>query len=652
MQLNAKIALLGVASVLVTAGALVVLAVWQSKAYNKLAQSEIDTLIHADLDHITRGVYNLVQTEDEAVQAQVDANLKVARHLLDQKGGVRLGEERIAWQAVNQFSQKSQTLHLPKLLLGGQWFGKNEDLGRRTPLVDDVTELVGETATVFQRMNDRGDMLRVATTVRTATDQRAIGTYIPAINPDGIINPVVATVLNGQTYHGRAYVVNDWYLTAYEPIVDSAGQVLGMLYVGVRQHAVAARIRHAILNTQVGKTGYVYVLEGKGISRGHYVISSKGLRDGENIWSEQDQDGRFVIQEIIDKATRLQSGRLATIRYRWQNPGESAPRWKLARLTYYEPWDWVIGTSVYEDELQAYRQLLLQGRQQMVRIMSVAAFVIILLVALIGISASWSITRPIRQMTSAAKRIIEGDLSGFVSTSSHDEIALLGQTFNHMIRELNASTESLREREEEFRGIFENALEGLYQSTLEGRFIKANPAFAVMLGYESPQALMDGITDIRHQFYVNPGDRDTLLACMHRDQKIAGFEVQCYRRDGRMIWVSISAGLHTLRGTGQRVIEGFMTDITARKQAEEALSASKDYLHEIINSVPDPLFVKNERHRWVLLNEALCEFMGRSRKSCWADPITTISPRSRRMCSGPRISSSLIRARTASTRNC
>ena len=86
-------------------------------------------------------------------------------------------------------------------------------------------------------------MLRVATTVRDAENRRATGTYIPAIQPDGTANPVIAAILGGTTYHGRAYVVNDWYLTAYEPMRDAAGHLVGMLYVGVRQQAVAERIR-------------------------------------------------------------------------------------------------------------------------------------------------------------------------------------------------------------------------------------------------------------------------------------------------------------------------------------------------------------------------------------------------------------------------
>ena len=73
MGLNAKVALLGVNSVLITAVALVALAVWQSGQYNRLAQGEVDGLIEADLDHITQGIYHLVKTENEAVQQQVDS---------------------------------------------------------------------------------------------------------------------------------------------------------------------------------------------------------------------------------------------------------------------------------------------------------------------------------------------------------------------------------------------------------------------------------------------------------------------------------------------------------------------------------------------------------------------------------------------------
>ena len=613
MRLRTKVALMGASSVLITATALVLLSVWQSGQYNTLAQSEVDVLINADLDHFTQSVNNLVRTENEAVQSQVDNNLNVAIRLLKGAGGVSLSKETTTWTATNQFTKESKSLPLPKLLVGGKWLGQNTNPAVETPIVDDVTKLVGETATIFQRMNERGDMLRVATTVQSTANERAIGTYIPAIDPDGGSNAVISTILKGNTYHGRAYVVNAWYLTAYEPIFDQAGSLAGMLYVGVKQQAVASRIRQAILQNSVGKTGYVYVLGGGGEDRGRYIISYKGERDGEDIWLNRDSDGHYVVQEIINKAITLKPGEMTTVRYRWQNQGETAPRWKVARLAYYAPWDWVIGTSVYEDELQVYSGLLKEGRIGMIRIMSFAGFLITVLIGLVGMLLTWSITRPVRQMTKVAEKIINGDLSHAVPVTSQDEIGTLARTFNLMTDKLNHSMESLSESEEKYRSIFENALEGLFQSSMDGRFLSANPALARLLGYDSPEELIAGITDIRHQFYVNPNDRDTLLAAISHHKKAFGFEVQCYRRDGRKIWVAVSARMR-FDGRGKpELIEGFITDINTRKRAEEALAESRNYLDEIINSVGDPMFVKDGQHRWVLVNNALCAFMGHTR---------------------------------------
>src|SRR5690606_19414635 len=143
--------------------------------------------------------------------------------------------------------------------VGDRWLGQNTEAAVETLVVDEVARLVGETATIFQRINERGDMIRVATTVKDAEGKRAIGTFIPADNPDGSANPVVSAILRGETYHGRAFVVNAWYLTAYEPLKDRVGNVVGMLYVGVKHQTVEARVRQAILQTTVGKTGYVFV---------------------------------------------------------------------------------------------------------------------------------------------------------------------------------------------------------------------------------------------------------------------------------------------------------------------------------------------------------------------------------------------------------
>lgn len=286
------------------------------------------------------------------------------------------------------------------------------------------------------------------------------------------------------------------------------------------------------------------------------------------------------------------------------------PRWKIARLAYYAPWDWVIGTSVYEDELQGYSNVLRDGRSQMIHFMVLAGGAITLLAGLFCLLIMWRITRPVRLMTEVADKMIEGDFDQVVPVQSGDEIGILARTFNRMNDELKRFMTGLQRSEEKYRGIVENALEGIYQSSLEGRFLSANPALAQILGYATPEELIASITDIKQQFYVHPADRDVLLEAITRERRAFGFEIQCYRKDGSVIWVAISARLRYDEGGNREVIEGFMSDITTRKQAEEVLAESRNYLDGIINSFGDPLFVKDQSHRWVLVNDAMCAMMG------------------------------------------
>ncbi len=508
LRLNIKVSLLGIGSVLITAIALLSLAVWQSGQYNTLAQNEVDSLIDADLDHITQGVYNLVQTENDAVQQQVNYNLNVARHVLANSGVVSLSEDSVIWTATNQFTNAQKRIQLPRMLIGGKWLGQNFNPHVDSAVVDEVTKLVGETATIFQRMNERGDMIRVATTIKDGAGRRAIGTYIPAFDRSGKPNPVTAAILNGKTYHGRAFVVNTWYLTAYEPIKDKAGHLLGMLYVGVKQKAVEMRVRQAILQTTVGKTGYVYVLGGRGEDRGRYIISQGGERDGEDIWGNKDTDGRYVIQDIIAKAITLHPGELTTERYLWQNPGEPVPRWKIARLAYYEPWDWVIGTSVYEDELLKYRAVLSGGRTRMTTIMGLAGLTITLLIGLAGIFVAWTIARPVGQLKEAAEIIIKGDLDHVVDVHSRDEIGALAETFNIMTVRLRQTIEGLQDTQRKLEDIIDFFPDATLVINRDGKVIAWNHAIESMTGVRAEEMLGKGNYEYALPFY---GDRRPIL---------------------------------------------------------------------------------------------------------------------------------------------
>lgn len=611
--LGVKLALLGAGSVLVTAAALVIIAIWQSGQYNNLAQKEVEYLISTDLDHISQGVYNLVYTENEAVQHQVDYNLNVASHVFTRNGDITLSRKYVNWVVTNQLSNESSEISLPRFTIGGNWIGKNDSLSEKTPIVDDVRKLVGETSTIFQRMNENGDMLRIATNVETSEKTRAIGTYIPAINPDGTANPVISDILRGQTYNGRAYVVDQWYLTAYKPLYDVNGDLVGMINVGIKHKTVEERIRHAILQTRVGKTGYVYVLGGSGEEKGKYIISNKGERDKEDIWSIRDSDGRYVIREIIESAIALKNNEMTTVRYRWQNPGESSPRWKIARIVYFAPWDWVIGISVYEDELQTYRTWLSNGRRSMVNIMGFAGIIITFVTVMICVLITLKITQPVKEMTVVAKKIMAGDLEQVIDVKNRDEIGILAGTFNLMTRKLKETLDNLTKSEMKYRGIFENAIEGLFQNGLDGSILSVNPAMARIMGYDSPEEMISNVKDVKSQLYVRPEERDILINKLNKHGKVFEFEVQLYRKNRQKIWASISARLVYSDFGTPLVIEGFVSNISARRKAEEDLEESVNYLHEIMNAVGDPLFVKDSEHKFVLVNDAMCEFIGKSR---------------------------------------
>ena len=137
----------------------------------------------------------------------------------------------------------------------------------------------------------------------------------------------------------------------------------------------------------------------------------------------------------------------------------------------------------------------------------------------------------------------------------------------------------LQRSEEKYRGIFENAVEGIYQSTPDGHFLSVNPAYAGMYGYASPQEMMGNITEIDQQLYVNPEDRKTFKEILEKNGIIKGFEAQHYKKGGDKIWVQVNAILVN-DSTGKILYNGFAEDITKQKIAENEREALMKQLHQ------------------------------------------------------------------------
>ncbi|MDP3480842.1 MAG: ATP-binding protein [Desulfoprunum sp.] len=190
----------------------------------------------------------------------------------------------------------------------------------------------------------------------------------------------------------------------------------------------------------------------------------------------------------------------------------------------------------------------------------------------------YSLTKPLFHLSARLAEIdTEQPLQSPLEIPSghqNDEFGLVVSTTNNLLFQFDqllsrhtATEQELVVAEKKYRSIFDNALEGIYQTTLDGRFISANPFLAKVLGYETPEQLIEEITDIGSQLYVNRANRDEMLHQLVQDGHVRSYESQFCRKDGTILWGSQST--RVVRDEAGKVlyIEGMISDVTATKQA-------------------------------------------------------------------------------------
>lgn len=160
--------------------------------------------------------------------------------------------------------------------------------------------------------------------------------------------------------------------------------------------------------------------------------------------------------------------------------------------------------------------------------------------------------------------VIKGAVVSFTDISQHKQ-----------------AEEAIRQAEERYRSIFENAVEGIFRTTIDGKYLVVNPALARLYGYESPEEMISAVTDIAKQVYVEPRRRDEFLRRMHEEEMVIGFESQARRKDGGVIWVS--ENVRAVRDRNGAIVgyEGTVENISQRKEAEEQLQQSLDRLRTL-----------------------------------------------------------------------
>lgn len=336
---------------------MLVISTFQSNAILKNTAKEIDESNKNYLTQIVNEVYVLCKIANDFLKEDLVQNLKVAQNIIQHTGPIRLDKQMVSWAAIDTAQRKTVLIELPKMYIGDQWLGQNFTLSEPTPIIDEIVNITGGISSIYQRMNEQGDMLAIATNRNTTFAERSIGVYLPSAYTEDQANPIIAAVLRGEDYLESDSLPTGVFLMMYSPLRDESGAIVGMLSVGVKQEP-PPNLKKAIYDIKFGKTGYVFVLGAKGDDMGRYLISSEGMQDGEKIYDVVDSHGKHPVREVISQATQLKGDETATFHYEWKNSLDDKTSTKITVVKYWKPWEWIIGAGMQEEDYYYLNRLM------------------------------------------------------------------------------------------------------------------------------------------------------------------------------------------------------------------------------------------------------------------------------------------------------
>ncbi|OQA00081.1 MAG: Sensor histidine kinase ComP [Bacteroidetes bacterium ADurb.Bin408] len=312
------------------------------------------------------------------------------------------------------------------------WLYNNRPLFADSSFVDSMQTLVGGTITIFQK-TDSG-FVRMATNVRHKDGRRATATFIPNNSP--VLEPVKA----GKTYYGRASILNEWYVTAYKPIVKD-NVVIGMLYVGDKEKDME-ELKKIISRIKIGNSGYAFVFDSNGYMYIHPNLQGEYLSD------------TLFLKQMRGKQNGL-------FNYVFEN------REKTIAFTYFEPFDVYIAASIVnEEENRAFLFNAVSGA------VVVALFAALLLMVLVYYFTSNKLINYLNKLQQSNKRIV-------------------------------TISEALKESEERFQKLFDSTGDDIFVTDVNENIVEINNAACKTLGYSRDELLKMKITEIKTPRFKN-----------------------------------------------------------------------------------------------------------------------------------------------------
>lgn len=374
-------------------------------------------------------IAKMFERERQLKLEKVKTNLKVAHN---QFYALQLAvrKKMLPISAKNQITGQTHNDLIENWVLNGKGLQNN------FAFVDGIKDLLGGTATIFQKI-DSG-YLRVSTNVQNSDGSRAVYTFIPNDSP------VIQAIERGETYYGRAYVVNDWYITAYEPIFVNQ-KIVGILYVGNKEKDLQ-KLREILYSLKIGESGYPAVFDKDGKILIHPTI------EGEN-WKDT---------ELFKKMTK---GDQDILHYRFQNNE------KTAAFTYYPEFEFYILASV---ETEKENQIFI--RNTIFNSTLIALIAIIILLSFLYVLTADRIH----------KYFVKLDVSN---------------------KNLLSAREALKQSEDRFQKLFNSTADDIFVTDIDETIVEVNQASCSSLGYARDELLGMKMSEIKtDKFALNVAD--------------------------------------------------------------------------------------------------------------------------------------------------
>jgi methyl-accepting chemotaxis protein-2 (aspartate sensor receptor) len=287
---------------------------------------------------------------------------------------------------------------------------------------DKFTGETGVIATIFAA--DGEEFVRVTTSLKKENGDRAVGTQLDHAHPS---YPLLRA---GNNYIGLATLFGKQFITQYDPIKDSNGKVIGVLFIGLDISKNLAMLKEKIKAIKIGETGYVYVVNAAaGKNQGVELVHP--TKEGENVLEIKSADGRQFIKEMLE----AKEGGLT---YDWADKEGDAPREKMVEFRTFKPWNWLIVGGTYTEEI-THEAAQLRNRYALLGLVALVLFAGVLFVLVRSV-----VSRPLARATEAADRIANGDLDVHLAIDNKDEIGLVLRSLNNISDNLSSVVGQVR----------------------------------------------------------------------------------------------------------------------------------------------------------------------------------------------------------------